>query len=625
MEEGENKTANASPKKLLYRKLYYYRKRESFLRKRLLVVLLVAVFMMSVGAPMAMADAEDFDEFFEQSAFFPTDFASRVYENGGLQFMNGPVERKDGVLYVSSVMLGNLLHETYRLVSYGTDDGEPVRFILAEPGQDSWGYTENDPIAFGAWVGQTRCLVGNEEKTLHYAPYRLTLDNGTPYVMLPLREVCRVLDWACIYTDGLIILTKQAPDEAWLLAQQDKLALIKEQLSQPFVGENGYYLQMANGQVLIGGPDKEPMDAVSKKSTIICRAQDSHGQVVSQWNDTEEMTTQIVLHDTSSGESQRIAILPNKKLGYGEGEKERYRFYTNPRYSLVPGGYMIEVLYFGGNAQSSLDYLFYATADGQVIRLNDEALGNYVVTDEALYYNLGYSGAPIGVQRGLLYRYNWGDAAPSPIGQADFHYRQIAYLGEGQLVVAASPVETPEDVRLYRLDTTSGEQQLLTETRVDRLPMTDAAGYFQINGAEIWYQGADGQTLYKQSLMDNNSQAVNDAQDKSAMQPVADGFCFIGTNHHLYWSAVEAKISLDLSRRAIGCYVSDGQRVFYNTIGYEAGVYQWENGQTIKLLSQQVEDLKLDSQGALVILPKDACDYYYVYDQGKVRTVKISA
>ena len=69
--------------------------------------------------------------------------------------------------------------------------------------------------------------------------------------------------------------------------------------------------------------------------------------------------------------------------------------------------------------------------------------------------------------------------------------------------------------------------------------------------------------------------------------------------------------------------MADEGRVFYLTSGYQAGLYLLENGQTQKLLSQQLESLMLDKDGLLAVQPKDACGYYYSYRQGELQRVTL--
>ena len=57
------------------------------------------------------------------------------------------------------------------------------------------------------------------------------------------------------------------------------------------------------------------------------------------------------------------------------------------------------------------------------------------------------------------------------------------------------------------------------------------------------------------------------------------------------------------------------------TGGYHAGLYLVENGQTQKLLSQQLENMMLDKNGTLAVQPKDACGYYYIYRQGELQRI----
>ena len=104
---------------------------------------------------------------------------------------------------MSSVFLDDLLKDHYILISTGTEGRGEISFIPSEPGQTDWSYAEGDPVAFTAYIGETRCVVQDEAKTLAHAPYRMMLDNGTPYAMLPLRDVAGALGLYCTSQEGL--------------------------------------------------------------------------------------------------------------------------------------------------------------------------------------------------------------------------------------------------------------------------------------------------------------------------------------------------------------------------------------------------------------------------------------
>lgn len=591
--------------------------------KRWITILVMVSMLAALGSIQPAGAAEgDFDAYFAQAAIFPVDFNSRVFVNGELNFLNGPVEMKEGVLYVSSVFLGHLLEDHYYLMGSGAEGNGQVIFIPSEPGQNSWSYAEGDPLAFGAWAGETRCVVRDEEKTLAHAPYQIMLDNGTPYAMLPLRDVCQALGLYCGYHDGLIILAEAAPNTP-LEQNRESLAMIKAQLTQPFTGYNDHSLsEKASGIMIYDGDQEVPITGYDH--FIVYEAQNSKGQMTSHSDDTEETTTVITKKDLITGESQAIAKLPNVKIGYADQTKDWYRFFSYPAAVRVPEGYLIWAFYFGGNAQSSDTFLFYAADDGRVIELSDCQVEEYFYTDEAVYFCLSYSNAPIGSQSGWLYRFNWLDTEPKRIGDTNMDYRQIADMGGGKMIAAASVVGAPEQVKLYRLDLTSGEQQLLLTDTVSALVMQASQyAYFQIADGEIYYiSTADGK-LYALPLNGGRSRLISEAPLKQEITFTAKNIYFIGQEGHLYQLSLDGGPAVDLSGCKVKTYAAEEARVFYITGGYQAGLYLVENGQTQKLLSQQLEQIVLDQNGTLAVQPKDTCAEYYIYRQGELQTVTL--
>lgn len=592
------------------------------MRRWCALVLLMSLLTAVGGVRPAEAAEEDFDAFFEQAAIFPVDFSSRVFIKGELYFLNGPVEMKEGVLYVSSTLLGYLLGDDYYVLDTGARENGEISLLPSEPGQMSWSYTEGDPLAFVAWVGEKRCMVYDEVKTLQHAPYRLTLDNGTPYAMLPLREVCQALGVYCDYNDGLIVLAKSAPNEA-LMGQRETLGLIKEQLSQPFVGDNSHYFQQTQGGILISVGEKM-VPVAGYDHFEVYQAQNSKGQEAPYDEDTPERTTAIALTDLVTHKSQIIAQLPNVKVGYADQSKDWYHFYSHPQGQRVTDGYLIWAFHFGGNAQSSCTYLFYVSVDGRVVELSNTDTGNYFYDEEALYFCQQYIHTPMGGQPGLLYRFRWSDAAPERIGVQNMDYRQMVRINDQQVIVAASAADAPEKIHLYQLDLASGEQKLLTKEPVSVMKMNDETfAYFQIIDGQIIYYSDAEQKLSMLSPSGGESQLMTEQLLGERMQSAAGGLYFVGQDGHLYQLNVHEQKVIDLSGCKIKQYVADEGRVFYLTSGYQAGLYLLENGQTQKLLSQQLENLMLDQDGLLAVQPKDACGYYYIYRQGELQKVTL--
>lgn len=590
------------------------------MRRLWAMMLLVSLLTVVGGVRPAEAAEEDFDAFFEQAAIFPVDFSSRLFLQGELYFLNGPVEMKDGVLYVSSTLLGYLLGDDFFVLGTGAEESGEIRVLPSEPGQMSWSYAEGDPLAFAAWVGEKSCMVYDEVKTLQHAPYRMTLDNGTPYAMLPLREVCQALGLYCAYSDGLIVVAESAPHEA-LALHRETLGLIKEQLSQPFVGDNSHSFQKTEGGILIY--DGEKMVPIAGYDHFeVYQAQNSKGEEASYDEDTTEQATTIAIRDLLTAKSQVIAQLPNVKLGYADQSKDWYRFYSNIQGQRVTNGYLLWAFYFGGNAQSSDTYLFYAADDGRVVKLSNTDTGSYFYNDEALYFCQQYSNAPIRAQAGVLYRFRWSDTAPERVGSQGMDYRQIENINGQQIIAAASAVDAPEKVQLYQLDLLSGEQKLLTDEALGSMKMNDeTAAYFQIMDDQIVYCSDREQKLYRLPLSGGESQLMSQQISGKRLQLQAKELYFVGQDGHLYQLNVDGQEAMDLSGCKVKQYAADKGRVFYLTGGYQAGLYLGENGQTQKLLSQQLENMMLDKNGTLAVQPKDACGYYYIYRQGELQRI----
>lgn len=166
--------------------------------RKWLTALLVALLTMTVSGPTVMAADKtmSFDEFFEQSVFFPADYAGKLYADGTWRDLSGEVvETKEGVLYVTPQMLAYVLGDTeYHLMDRGNDVKGQVTFVPSQLGQKAWGHSEGNPTAFCAWLGQTCCTVYDKEKTLRHAPYLFEpASGGQKQVMLPLQEICQLL------------------------------------------------------------------------------------------------------------------------------------------------------------------------------------------------------------------------------------------------------------------------------------------------------------------------------------------------------------------------------------------------------------------------------------------------
>lgn len=591
------------------------------MKKWLTMLVMVSMLATLGGVQPAQAAKGDFDAYFEQAAIFPVDFNSRVYVKGDMVFLNGPVEMKEGVLYVSSVFLDDLLKDHYILISTGTEGRGEISFIPSEPGQTDWSYEEGDPVAFTAYIGETRCVVWDEAKTLAHAPYRMMLDNGTPYAMLPLRDVAGALGLYCAYQEGLIVLAETAPNTP-LEQNSETLQMIKAQLTQPFVGCNDHHLAESDSGIMIYDGE-EYIPAADYDHIVVYEAQDSKGQKMSGFDDIEEATTTIVKKDLITGESQVIAKLPNGKIGYADQTKTLYRFFTHPRAVQVPEGYLIWAFYFGGNAQSSNTFLFYAADDGRVIQLSNGEVDDYYCTDEAVYYCLSYINTPIG-RPGWLYRFGWSDTEPQQIGDTNMDYRQIAGIDGGKVIAAASVVGAPEQVKLYRLDLTSGEQQLVLADIVGTMAIQmEKYRYFQIADGEIYYISAADGKLYALPLSGGQSRLVAEQPPVKDIAFVGGMLYGLGQDGHLYQQSLKGGKAVDVSGCKVKDYAAQETRVYYIASGYQAGLYLVENGQTQKLLAQPLEGLALDQYGTLAVQPTDACAEYYLYREGKLQTVTL--
>ena len=101
-------------------------------------------------------------------------------------------------------------------------------------------------------------------------------------------------------------------------------------------------------------------------------------------------------------------------------------------------------------------------------------------------------------------------------------YRQLASIGDGEILVAVAPVDKPEQVSLYRLELASGRQQLLTEEILgDMIVQNDQRVYLQIVDGEIYYISAADGKLYALPLGGGQSRLV-------AEQPPVKDIAFVG-------------------------------------------------------------------------------------------------
>lgn len=589
------------------------------MKKWLTMLVMVSMLVTLGGVQPVQAAEDDFNAYFEQAAIFPVDFNSRVYVKGDMLFLNGPVEMKEGVLYVSSVFLDDLLADHYKLMGTGAEGSGEIRFIPSEPGQYAWSYEEGDSVAFAAYIGETQCVVWDETKTLAHAPYRMMLDNGTPYAMLPLRDVAGALGLYCAYQEGLIVLAETAPNTP-LEQNSDILQTVKAQLTQPFVGYNTHFLtETASGIMIYDGEENVPITGYDHFA--VYEAQDSKGRRT-ELEVTTEPTTAVVKNDIITQKQQLIAQLPNIKVTGEELDGEYYLFYIDSQVERVPQGYLIEVLTSGGSTRSNRRHMFYAADDGRLLQLSENTVDSYIYDEDGLYFCSQYSNAQISGQMGWLYQFNWSSAEPKHIGISS--YRQLASIGDGEILVAVAPVDKPEQVSLYRLELASGRQQLLTEEILgDMIVQNDQRVYFQIVDGEIYYISAADGKLYALPLGGGQSRLVAEQPPVKDIAFVGGMLYGLGQDGHLYQQSLKGGKAVDVSGCKVKDYAAGETRVYYIASGYQAGLYLVENNQTQKLLAQPLEGLALDQYGTLAVQPKDACAEYYLCREGKLQTVTL--